>query len=165
LTVISAAVAWTSPRGRNRRLETLPLLVVALAWAVLVILAATDNVHRDSFGTANTEDGAFAAAFMATLWLAGGLWIARVRRTGALMISVATFIVWYSFLTLHLVRGGVPLSEIASKSGLVWAVIAAAAAVLALASLLMALTLLTLAILPGRRATGASERRPVRRQA
>jgi hypothetical protein len=91
--------------------------------------------------------------------------MARARRTGGLMIIVATFIVWYSFLTLHLVRGGVPLSEIASKSGLVWAVIAAAAAVLALASLLMALTVLTLPRWPSRGATRTGEPRPARRQA
>lgn len=165
LTVMSAAVAWTAPRGRNRRIDTLPLLVVAVAGAVMVILAATDAVHRDSFGKSNTEDGAFAAAFAATLWLAGGLCMARVRRTGAIMVSLATFIVWYSFLTLHLVKGGVPLSEIASKSGVLWALIAAGAAVLALASLLMALTLLALRIWPSRLAAQAGERRPVRGEA
>src|ERR1700686_153972 len=77
LTVVTAAVAWGNARGRDRRLNTLPLLLVAVAGAVLVILQATDGVHRDSFGTANTEDGAFAAAVTASLWLLGGLWIAR----------------------------------------------------------------------------------------
>jgi len=152
LTVISATVAWTNARGRNRRLDTLPLLLVALVGAALVILQATDGVHRDNFGSANTEDGAFAAAVTASLWLLGGLWIARVRRVGALLIMLATFIVWYSFLGLHLLKGGTSLSEVASKSGTAWAVFSAAAAVLAAASFLVALGLLALSLLRRKRA-------------
>ncbi|HEV2012499.1 MAG TPA: hypothetical protein VGR77_01230 [Candidatus Dormibacteraeota bacterium] len=111
-----------------------------------MILQATDGVHRLDFGTANPEDGAFAAAIAASLWLLGGLWIARVRRTGALLIALATFIVWYSFVTLHLVKGGIGINKIASSSGMIWAVISVAAAVLAAASFLLALGILVLAI-------------------
>jgi hypothetical protein len=156
LTVVSAAVAWGDTRGRSRRLDTLPLLLVALAGAVLVILQATDGVHRDSFGSSNTEDGAFAAAVTASLWLLGGLWIARVRRLGALMIMLATFIVWYSFLGLHLVKGGTTLSQVAAKSGVIWAVFSAAAVILAAASFLVALALFAVAVVRGRRAKSAS---------
>ena len=155
LTVITAAVLWGSPHGRDRRLNTLPLLVVAVAGAVLTILQATDGVHRDSFGSSNTEDGAFAAAVTASLWLLGGLWIARARRVGALLIMLATFIVWYSFLTLHLLKGGIPLSVVAAKSGVIWAVFSAAAAILAAASFLTALALFVLATLRPRRAKSA----------
>jgi len=90
LVVMSAAVSWTNPSARNPRQETIALLLASLLGAVFVILQATDGVHRTDFGTANTEDGAFAAAIVASLWLAGGLWIGRVRRTGALLIVVAT---------------------------------------------------------------------------
>jgi len=55
LNVLSAAVLWGNPRGRDRRLDTLPLFLVAVAGAVLVILQATDGVHRDSFGSSNTD--------------------------------------------------------------------------------------------------------------
>jgi hypothetical protein len=155
LTVVTAAVLWGNPHGRDRRLDTLPLLLVAVAGAVLTILQATDGVHRDSFGSSNTEDGAFAAAVTASLWLLGGLWIARARRVGALLIMLATFIVWYSFLTLHLLKGGIPLSVVAAKSGVIWAVFSAAAAILAAASFLTALALFVLAILRPRRAKSA----------
>ena len=150
LTVVSAAVAWGDARGRYRRLDTLPLLLVAVVGAVLVILQATDGVHRDTFGSSTTEDGAFAAAVTASLWLLGGLWIARVRRVGALIIMLATFIVWYSFIGLHLVKGGTTLSQVAAKSGVVWAVFSAAAAILAAASFLVALALFAIAVARGR---------------
>jgi hypothetical protein len=163
LTVVAAAVVWGNSGGRVRRLDTLPLLVVAVAGSVLVILQATDGVHRDSFGSANTEDGAFAAAVTASLWLLGGLWIARVRRVGALMIMLATFIVWYSFVTLHLVKGGTSMSEIASKSGVIWAVVAASAAILAAASSLVALTLFLVAVVQRRRAKPAGAAPAARR--
>jgi hypothetical protein len=152
VSVVSAAVLWGNPRGRDRRLDTLPLFLVAVAGAVLVILQATDGVHRDSFGSSNTEDGAFAAAVTASLWLLGGLWIARVRRVGALIIMLATFIVWYSFITLHLLKGGIPLSEVAAKSGVVWAVFSVSAAILAAASFLTTLALLAIAVVQRRRA-------------
>lgn len=155
LIVMSAAVAWTNPKGRNPRLETIALLVASVVGATLVILQATDGVHRIDFGTANTEDGAFAAAIVASLWLAGGLWVARVRRTGALLIAVATFIVCYSFVTLHLINGGTSLTEVASTSGVIWAVISAAATVLAAASFVVALTLLALAVVRPRRSKTA----------
>lgn len=150
LTVVSAAVAWGDPRGRYRRLDTLPLLLVAVVGAVLVILQATDGVQRDTFGSSSTEDGAFAAAVTASLWLLGGLWIARVRRVGALIIMLATFIVWYSFIGLHLVKGSTSLSQVAAKSGVVWAVFSAAAAILAAASFLVALALFAIAVARGR---------------
>ncbi len=156
LTVVTAAVAWGDARGRDRRLNTLPLLLVAVAGAVLVILQATDGVHRDSFGSSNTEDAAFAAAVTASLWLLGALWIARARRVGALIIMLATFIVWYSFIGLHLVKGGTSLSQVATKSGVVWAVFSAAAAILAAASFLLALALLAIAVEQRRRAKSAS---------
>jgi hypothetical protein len=155
LTVVSASIAWTNPRGRDRRLDTIPLLVVAILGAVLVILQATDGVHRDNFGTANTEDGAFAAAVTASLWVLGGLFIARARRVGALIIALATFIVWYSFITLHLIKGGTSLSAVASQSGVIWAVFSASAAILAAASFLVALALLVLALVRPRRANSA----------
>jgi len=150
LTVVSAAVAWGDARGRYRRLDTLPVLIVAVVGAVLVILQATDGVHRDTFGSSSTEDGAFAAAVTASLWLLGGLWIGRVRRVGALIIMLATFIVWYSFIGLHLVKGSTTLSQVAAKSGVVWAVFSAAAAILAAASFLVALALFAIAVARGR---------------
>jgi len=164
LVVMSAAVSWTNPRARNPRLDTIAVLVASLAGAALVILQATDGVRRIDFGTANTEDGAFAAAVIASLWLAGGLWIARLRRTGALMIAVATFIVWYSFVTLHLVKGGTSLSEVASMSGVIWALISAAATVLAAASFLFALGLLGMSIVRRKPSAIAAGSQPARRE-
>jgi len=155
LTVVSAAVAWGDARGRYRRLNTLPVLIVAVVGAVLVILQATDGVHRDSFGTATTEDGAFAAAITASLWLLGGLWLARARRVGALIIMLATFIVWYSFIGLHLLKGGTTLSQVAATSGVIWAVFWAAAAILAAASFLVALALFVVAVVQRRRPNSA----------
>jgi len=151
LTVVTAAVAWGNARGRDRRLTTLPLLLLAVAGTVLVILQATDGVHRDSFGTANTEDGAFAAAVTASLWLLGGLWIARLRRVGALITMLATFIVWYSFIGLHLLKGATTLSQVAARSGAIWAVFSASAAILAAASFLVALALFVVAVVQRRR--------------
>lgn len=155
VTVVAAAVAWGNAQGRDRRLNTLPLLLIAVAGAALVILQATDGVHRDSFGTATTEDGAFAAAVTASLWLLGGLWIARLRRVGALIIMLATFIVWYSFIGLHLLKGGATLSQVAAKSGVVWAIFSAAAAILAAASFLVAFALFVVAVVQRRRPKSA----------
>jgi hypothetical protein len=163
VSVIIATVAWGTPRGRVRRLDTLPLLLAAVVGAVLVILQATDGVHRDNFGTANTEDGAFAAALTASVWLLGAFWIARLRRVGALIIVLATFIVWYSFVTLHLLKGGTSLSEIASKSGLAWAVFATSAAIVAAASFLVALALFAVAVVQRRRAKSTPSARAARR--
>lgn len=163
--ILSAAVCWTNPKGRNRRLETAALLVAACAGAVLVILQATDGLHRADFGTANVEDGSFAAAVVASLWLAGGLWIARVRRSGALLIAVATFIVWYSFVTLHLVKGGTSMSEVATKSGIIWVLISAAATVLAAASFLLTLGLLVMSVVRRQPTAIAAGSQPVRRGA
>lgn len=150
LTMMAAIVSWGHDTGTFRRRETLPILIVAAIGALLAILEATDNVHLagnalPGFGTTSAEDGAFTAAITASLWLIGGLWIARVRRTGALLIALATFMVCYSFVILH-VRGGTPLSVIVTKSGLIWAVIAAAVAILAAASLVVALGLLAMPI-------------------
>jgi hypothetical protein len=146
LVATSAIVCWSTPRGRNPRMETLPILVVALLGAVLTILQATDDIRRANFGASNAEDGTFAATVLAAAWLLGGLWIARVRRTGALVIALATFGVWYSFVTLHLVSGGTTVTVIASRSGVAWALIAAAAANLAAASFVLAIGLLVLSL-------------------
>ena len=150
LTVMAAIVCWGNATGSSRRRETLPLLIVAAIGTLLAVLEATDNVHLagqalPGFGTTAAEDGAFSAAIIAALWLVGGLWIERVRRRGALLIALATFMVCYSFVILH-VRGGTPLNVIATKSGLIWAVIAAAVAILAAASLVVALGLLVIPI-------------------
>ena len=169
LTIMAAIVCWSHATGYSRRRETLPLLVVAAIGALLAILEATDNVHLagnalPGFGTTSAEDGAFTAAITASLWLIGGLWIARVRRTGALLIALATFGVCDSFVTLH-VKGGTTLSVIATKSGLIWAVIAVAVAILAAASFLVALGLLAISILRRKRAAVQTGTRPARREA
>lgn len=165
LVVMSAAVCWSNPRGRNKDLSTLSLLVAAFVGSVLVILQATDDLHRADFGSASIEDGAFAATVLVSAWMTGGLWIARVRRTGALIIALATFGVWYSFVTLHLLKGGTGMSEITSKTGNVWAVIAVAAAVVAGASFLVSVGLLALSLVRRRRAAPAGASQPVRRGA
>ncbi len=143
LTAMAALVSWSHLTGRDPRPETVPLLVVSVVGAMLVVLHATDNVRRADFGAAKPEDGAFAAAAAVILWLAGALWIARARRTGAILIALGTFIVWYSFVTLHVVAG-TSVSAIAAQSGTIWAVIALGAATLALASFLVALAFLAL---------------------
>src|SRR5207302_6899651 len=86
LTMLGAIVSWSHPRGRLGQLETLPILLVALLGAILAVLHTTDNVGRKDFGSATPEDGAFAAAVAIILWLVGALWLARARRTGALLI-------------------------------------------------------------------------------
>lgn len=164
LVVFGAAVAWTNPRGRRTRLEMLPLLLAALVGAILVILQATDDLHRADFGAANPEDGAFVAAVLASIWLAGGLWISRVRRTGALLIAISTFVVVYSFVTLHLVTGTTSIQQIERASGAVWAWIAVGAAVLAAASFLLSLGILVTSFVR-RRATATAAKQPVRRGA
>jgi hypothetical protein len=150
LTMMAAVVAWGHGTGTFRRRETLPILIVAAIGSLLAVLEATDNVHLagkalPGFGATPAEDGAFTAAIIAALWLIGGLWIARARRTGVLLLGLATFMVCYSFVILH-VRGGTPLNVIATTSGLIWAVIAAAVAILAAASLLVALGMLAVPI-------------------
>ena len=145
LTVMAALVCWTHATGRDPRGETLPLLVVSVVGAIFVVLHATDNVARSDFGAAKPEDGAFAAAVAVILWVAGALWIARVRRTGAILVALGTFIVWYSFVTLHVVAG-TSVSEIAGKSGTFWGVVALGTATLATASFLAALTFLAFAV-------------------
>jgi hypothetical protein len=147
LTTMGAIVSWSHPRGRLRQLETLPLLLVSLLGAILAVLHTTDNVGRKDFGTATPEDGAFAAAVAVILWLVGALWLARARRTGALLIMLGTFILADGFITLHLL-GGTPLSGIASKSGVVWAGIALGMATLAVASFVAALTFLVAGLAP-----------------
>jgi hypothetical protein len=141
MTVMAAVVCWTHATGRDPRRETLPLLVVSVIGAIFVVLHATDNVVRSDFGAAKPEDGAFAAAVAVILWVAGALWIARVRRTGAILVTLGTFIVWYSFVTLHVVAG-TSVSEIAAKSGTFWAVVALGTATLATACFLTALAFL-----------------------
>jgi hypothetical protein len=165
LVVMSAAVCWSNPRGRTRNLSTLSLLAAAVLGSVLVILQATDDLSRADFGSATPEDGAFAAAVLASAWIAGGLWIARVRRSGALIIALATFGVWYSFITLHLLKGGTSMSEIVSKTGSVWAVIAVAAAVVAGASFLVSVGLLVLSLVQRKSKSLAGTSQPLRRGA
>jgi hypothetical protein len=169
ITVVAAIVCWGHATGYNRRRETFPLLIVAAIGTVLAVLEATDNVHLagsalPGFGTTTAEDGAFAAAITAALWLIGGLWIARVRRVGALLIALASFGICYSFVVLH-VRGGTPLSLIATKSGLIWAIIAAAVAILAAASLVVALGLLAMSVIRRKPAPLPGGTQPARRQA
>ena len=64
---------------------------------------------------------------------------------------MATFIVCYSSVTLHLVNGGTSMSEIAAKSGVIWVLISAAATVLAAACFVVALTFLARSVLRPRR--------------
>ena len=169
ITMMAAVVSWGHGTGSYRRRGTLPILIVAAIGALLAVLEATDNVHLagkalPGFGTTGAEDGAFTAAIVAALWLVGGLWIARVRRTGALLIALATFMVCYSFVILH-IRGGTPLNVVTDKSGLIWAVIAAGVAILAAASLVVVLGLLALSFVRPRRATAPAGTRPARREA
>lgn len=163
--VMAAAVSWTNPRRRSRRFETLPLLLVALVGGLLVILTATDGVHRDKFGAMNPEDGSFIATAAASIWLAGGLWIARVRRTGAFLIALAAVVVCYTFVMVHYAKGGTPLSVVAAESGVVWAVIAAAAVILAAASFLVVLGLLALPIIRRKPTVVSAGTQPARRGA
>jgi hypothetical protein len=160
ITIMAALVGWGHATGYSRGRGTLPLLIVAMTGALLAILEATDNVHLagiglPGFGKTTAEDGAFVAALTATLWLIGALWIAWMRRTGAILVAAATFGICYSFVILHLVKGGTTLSLIATKSGLIWAVIAVAVAILAAASLLAALVFLAFAVLAPSPATSA----------
>jgi len=150
LTAMAAVVSWSHPTGRDSRPETLPLLVVSVVGGILVVLQTTDSLRRLDFGTANAEDGTFAAAVAVTLWLVGALWIARVRRTGAILVAVGTFIVWFSFVTLHVVRG-TSVSAIAQTSGTIWAGIALGMATLAAASFVGALAFLVGPVVRGRR--------------
>jgi hypothetical protein len=165
LVISSAVVCWSTPRGRVRRLTMLPVLIVALLGAVCVLLQATDDIRRADFGAANAEDGTFAAAVLSTGWLIGGLWIARARRTGALIIAVSTAGVWFSFVTVHLVKGGVTIDTIASRSGVVWAMVAAGATILAGASFLFSLGLLALSIVRPVRQPAAEPAKSLRRGA
>src|SRR2546428_3187217 len=120
LTMMAAIVCWSHATGASRGREPLPLLMAAAIGALLAVLEATDNVHLagkalPGFGATPAEDGAFPAAIIAALWLVGGLWIERARRTGALLIGLATFMVCYSFVILHL-RGWTPLNVIGTKN-------------------------------------------------
>ena len=165
LVMVSAIVCWSTPSGRSRRLTMLPVLLVALVGATCVILQATDDIRRADFGAANAEDGTFAAAVLATAWLIGAFWIARVRRTGALIIALSTAGISYSFVTLHLVKRGIPISAIASHSGAIWAVVAAGAAVLAAASFLFSLGVVALSLRRSRRRPADATVKPLRRGA
>jgi hypothetical protein len=136
ITIMAALVGWGHATGYSRGRGTLPLLIVAMTGALLAILEATDNVHLagiglPGFGKTTAEDGAFVAALTATLWLIGALWIAWMRRTGAILVAAATFGICYSF------------------------VIAVAVAILAAASLLAALVFLAFAVLAPSPATSA----------
>lgn len=151
LTFMTAIVCWTHPTGRLKRVRLLPFLLAGVVGALLVILYATDAVRRSDFGTANPEDGTFAASVAATFWLFGGLWIARLRKTGALLIGLGSFMTSFSFTALHVVKGGQTLVDIAAKSGPLWAVIAAATAGLAYLGLVIALAILLMSFVRRRR--------------
>lgn len=140
LTAMAAIVCWSHATGRVRDPQTIPLLVVTVIGAILVVLYTTDSVSRRDFGTMLPEDAAFVAVAAMVLWLVGAFWIAHVRRVGAILIGLGTFIVLYPFITLH-VLAGTSVSAIASKSGPVWAGIALAMATLAAASFIAALAL------------------------
>jgi len=164
MTFMTAIVCWSHPTGRLRRVRMLPFLLSSVVGAILVILYATDSVWRDDFGTASPEDGTFAAVVSATFWLFGGLWIARVRKTGALLIALGTFMATFSFTALHLTRGGHTIAEIAAKSGPAWAVVATAMAAMAYISLACALTLLLVTLFLQRQsAAKPAATAPVRR--
>ena len=164
LTFMMGIVCWSHPTGHLRRVRMLPFLLSSVVGATLVILYATDSVRRDDFGTASTEDGTFAAVVSASFWLFGGLWIARVRKTGALLIALGTFMATFSFTALHLARGGHTIAEIAAKSGPAWAVVATAMAALAYISLACALTLLLVTLyLQRQSAAKPAATAPVRR--
>ncbi len=150
LVVFAAVVCWSTPRARSSKLDTVPVLIVALIGAVLVILQATDQIHRAAFDGFNAEDGTFIAAVLASTWLLGGLWIARVRRIGALVIAVATFFVAFSFLSQHLLPGATPIDTVAKDSGVAWAAYATGAFILAGASLLFSVGVLLFGLLPRR---------------
>lgn len=159
LTFMTAIVCWSHPIGHRRPIRALPLLLSSLLGATLVILYATDSVRRDDFGTASTEDGTFAATVSATFWLFGGLWFGRVQKTGALLIGLGTFMATFSFIALHVVKGGHTLADIAAKSGPLWAAVAAAMAALAALSLVVALTILIRSLLGQRRPSPQSGKR------
>ena len=164
LTFMTAIVCWSHPTGRLKRIRMLPFLLSSVVGATLVILYATNSVQRGDFGTASPEDGTFAAVVSATFWLFGGLWIARVRKTGALLIALGTFMATFSFTALHLAKGGHTIAEIAAQSGPAWAVVATAMAGLAYLSLAFALTILLVnLLLRPRSAPKAAAAAPVRR--
>jgi hypothetical protein len=150
---VTAIVCASNPKGRTRRLETFPFLLVALAGASAVILHAANDVGLKSFGSISIEDGLAFAAITATVWIIGALWMAGAPRLGAFMVVLATTNVVIPFVTLHLAKGGVSLDEIAKQSGGAgWAVLAAAMAILAAASLIGSLTWLALRLVPAARA-------------
>ena len=160
LTFMTAIVCWSHPTGHLKRVRMLPFLLSSVAGAVLVILYATDSVRRDDFGTASQEDGTFAAVVSASFWLFGGLWIARARKTGALLIGLGTFMATFSFTALHLARGTHSIVDIAAKSGPGWAVVATAMAALAYLSLAVALTVLLADLWLRRRQAQSGSRAP-----
>jgi hypothetical protein len=150
---VTAIVCASNPKGRTRRLESFPFLLVALAGASALMLHAANDVGLKSFGTISIEDGLAFAAITATLWIIGALWMAGAPRVGAVLVALATTNVVIPFITLHLAKGGVSLDEIARKSGGAgWAVLAAAMAILAAASLIGSLTWLAWKVVPEARA-------------
>ena len=141
LTAMAAIVSWSHPTGRLHRLQTLPLLIVAVLGTIAVILYSTDSLRRGDFGTANAEDATFATVAAAIVWLVGAFWLARVRLVGVILVALGTFIVGYSFITLHVIAG-TSVSAIAKTSGPLWAGIGLAMATLAAASFVAALAFL-----------------------
>src|SRR2546423_662579 len=142
----------------------LPARLVLLGSGVLALGLAAFNLFHEFH--AGQVDGVYTiiAAVVAAIWLVGGLWVGRVRRTGALLIALATFGVAYSFLSLHLIAG-TSVTEIQSTSGTGWAVVAAAAAVLATASFLIALGLVIVSLVRRRPTAVAATAQAARRGA
>jgi hypothetical protein len=149
---ITAIVCASNLKGRTRRLESFPFLLVALAGTSAVILHAANDVGLKSFGSISIEDGLAFAAITATAWIIGALWMAGAPRLGALLVALAAANVVIPFVTLHLAKGGVSLDQIAKQSGAGWAVLAAAMAILAAASLIGSLTWLAWRLVPDARA-------------
>jgi hypothetical protein len=152
ISFITAIVCISNPRGTVRRLESFPFLLVALAGASALILHAANDIGRQGFGSLSIEDGVAVATITATAWIIGALWMAGAPRLGAVLVALATADVVIPFATLHLANGGVSLDQIARQSGVGWAVLAAAMAILAAASLIGSLTWLAWKLAPQARA-------------
>jgi hypothetical protein len=160
ISFVTAIVCISNPRGTIQRLESFPFLLVALAGASALILHAADDIGRKGFGAIGIEDGVAVASITATIWIIGALWMAGAPRLGAVLVALATANVVIPFITLHLAKGGVSLSQIAKQSGAGWAVLAAAMAILAAASLIGSVTWLLWKLAPQARARLARKPKP-----
>jgi hypothetical protein len=150
MTLVVAIVYTTNPDGQARRLRSLPLLGVSLAGAVLLLLHAADDVPRKGFGGLSVEDGTLIAVVTAAVWVVGAMWMASALRRGAILVAGATLNVWWPFYTLHLAPSGVSLDAIRHQSGLIFVLVAAAAAISAAYGFVVAVLWLGLASIPWR---------------